>query len=100
MSTCLFIGSVGNRQYYEEVLKEIALQKLENHVTIIPGLPHESRDLINAYKAADCFILPSLHELSGMAVLEAWLPGCRCSRETGSPSPPHRTREERPALRS
>ncbi len=71
----LFIGSVGNRQYYEEVLKEIALQKLENHVTIIPGLPHESRDLINAYKAADCFILPSLHELSGMAVLEAWAAG-------------------------
>ncbi len=71
----LCIGNVTNQQYYEEVLKEIALQKLEDHITIIPGLPYDSKDLINAYKAADCFVLPSLHEPFGMVVLEAWAAG-------------------------
>lgn len=71
----LCIGNVTNDQYHEEVLKEIAIQKMEDHVTIIPGLPYDSPDLINAYKAADCFVLPSLHEPFGMVVLEAWASG-------------------------
>ncbi|MCF7933924.1 MAG: glycosyltransferase family 4 protein [Spirochaetia bacterium] len=71
----LCIGNVTSNQYYEEVLKEIAIQKLEDRITIIPGIPYESPDLINAYKAADCFVLPSLHEPFGMVVLEAWASG-------------------------
>ncbi len=71
----LCIGNVTNKQYHEEVLKEIALQKMEERVTIIPGLPYDSQDLINAYKAADCFVLPSIHEPFGMVVLEAWAAG-------------------------
>jgi len=71
----LCIGNVTDNQYYDKVLKEIAIQKLEDHVTIIPGLPYDGPDLINAYKAADCFVLPSLHEPFCMGVLEAWAAG-------------------------
>jgi glycosyltransferase involved in cell wall biosynthesis len=71
----VLIGSVVDRGYHDKLLKEISLQKLHSRVTIIPGLPYESQDMINAYKAADAYIQPSLYDGSGTAVLEAWAAG-------------------------
>lgn len=69
------IGGVTNKEYHQQLLKEVEREKLQEHVTIIPGLPYDSEDLLGAYKAADCFVLPSLHEPFGMVVLEAWAAG-------------------------
>ncbi|MDA3831981.1 MAG: glycosyltransferase family 4 protein [Spirochaetales bacterium] len=71
----LCIGNIADPSYYDRLLKEIALQKLQKRVTIIPGLPYDGQDLVNAYLAADCFVLPSLYEPFGMSVLEAWAAG-------------------------
>lgn len=43
--------------------------------TIIPGLAADSPELVDAYHAADCFVLPSLHEPFGIVLLEAWAAG-------------------------
>jgi glycosyltransferase involved in cell wall biosynthesis len=71
----VLIGTVADEQYHDKLLKEISLQKLHSRVTIIPGLPYESQDMINAYKAADAYIHPSLYDGTGTAVLEAWAAG-------------------------
>jgi glycosyltransferase involved in cell wall biosynthesis len=44
-------------------------------VTIIPGIPSDSPDLVDAYHAADVFLLPSVHEPFGIVILEAWSAG-------------------------
>ncbi|MGM0431930.1 MAG: glycosyltransferase family 4 protein [Spirochaetota bacterium] len=73
----LCIGSITDADYHAQLLKEISLQKLEKHTTIIPGLPlpYDSYDLVNAYHAADCLVFPSLYESFGMPILEAWAAG-------------------------
>ena len=40
-------------------------------MTVIPGMPPESVELLQAMKSAYCFILPSRHEPFGIAALEA-----------------------------
>ena len=46
-----------------------------NHVTIIRGLEAGSQELVDAYRAADLFLLPSIHEPFGIVILEAWAAG-------------------------
>lgn len=72
MMHTVIIGPPTAEQYYKELLKEIADAGLSNCFTVIPGLASDDPELIAAYKAADVFILPSLHEPFGIVVLEAW----------------------------
>jgi glycosyltransferase involved in cell wall biosynthesis len=44
-------------------------------VTIVPGIPWNSQELVDAYHAADVFLLPSIHEPFGIVILEAWSAG-------------------------
>ena len=39
---------------------------------MLHGFAYDDTALVDAYHAADCFVLPSLHEPFGMVVLEAW----------------------------
>lgn len=71
----LFVGNITNAEYYAQVTEEAEKNGTSEHITIIPGIPYASEDLPGAYHAADCFVLPSLHEPFGMVLLEAWASG-------------------------
>ena len=67
----LLIGPVTASWYLEELLTEARNAALKERVTVIPGLPPDSVELLQALKSAWCFILPSRHEPFGIAALEA-----------------------------
>lgn len=71
----LIVGSVTNGAYHEALQSMVKAQGLESAVTIVPGIPANSPELVNAYHAADLFLLPSLHEPFGIVILEAWSAG-------------------------
>ena len=67
----LLIGPVTAKWYLEEVIAEAENANLKKRLTVIPGLPPDSIELLQALKTAYCFILPSRHEPFGIAALEA-----------------------------
>lgn len=67
----LLIGPVTAQWYLDEVLFEAEKSRIKERVTVIPGLPPDSLELLQALKTAYCFILPSRHEPFGIAALEA-----------------------------
>ena len=67
----LLIGPVTAQWYLEELQSEAVRSGVENRLTVIPGLPPDSVELLQALKTAYCFILPSRHEPFGIAALEA-----------------------------
>jgi len=71
----VLIGSITGASYYQDLLQQIQSLGLSSSVTIVPGISYAGEELVNAYHAADIFVLPSLHEPFGMAVLEAWAAG-------------------------
>ncbi len=71
----LFVGNVTNPAYHEKLVALVKAADMEDHVTIIPGIPSDSSELVDAYHAADVFLLPSIHEPFGIVILEAWSAG-------------------------
>lgn len=69
------IGPVTNDSYFEQIKNDIKKTGLDRNITIIPGLAAGSRELTDAYHAADVFFLPSVHEPFGIVILEAWAAG-------------------------
>ena len=67
----LLIGPVTAQWYLDEILTEAERYNTKERLTIIPGLPPDSIELLQALKTAYCFILPSRHEPFGIAALEA-----------------------------
>jgi glycosyltransferase involved in cell wall biosynthesis len=67
----LLIGPVTAKWYYEELIALAEKYGIKERLTIIPGLPPDSVELLQALKTAYCFILPSRHEPFGIAALEA-----------------------------
>ena len=67
----LLIGPVTAQWYLDELLNEAAKLELCDRLTVIPGLPPDSIELLQALKTAHCFVLPSRHEPFGIAALEA-----------------------------
>ncbi|MCB9799664.1 MAG: glycosyltransferase family 4 protein [Candidatus Omnitrophica bacterium] len=84
----LFVGHVTNDPYYSELKRLIHEKKYEDWITMIPGFDAEGSDLVDAYHAADLFVLPSVHEPFGIVILEAWACGLPvlASRVGGIPS--------------
>ena len=69
------IGPVTVESYRERLVQEVSRQGLDGRVTLIPGIPGSSPELVDAYHAADIFCLPSRHEPFGIVILEAWAAG-------------------------
>lgn len=67
----LLIGPVTAAWYRDEILSEAEKTGVMDQLSIIPGLPPDDPALLQALKAAYCFILPSRHEPFGIAALEA-----------------------------
>jgi glycosyltransferase involved in cell wall biosynthesis len=84
----VLIGPVTVEAYGRELLDKINSAALHNNVTVLPGLPGGSKELVDAFHAADVFCLPSRHEPFGIVVLEAWAAGLPvvASRVGGIPS--------------
>ena len=71
----VLIGPVTVESYGMELLSKINDADIYNNVTVLPGLPGGSQELVDAFHAADIFCLPSRHEPFGIVVLEAWAAG-------------------------
>lgn len=84
----LIVGPVTNHEYHRQILQQIADGRLEDRVTVIPGVDSAGRELADVYHAADVFLLPSVHEPFGIVILEAWASGVpvAASRVGGIPS--------------
>ena len=72
----VLIGPVTHEAYAASLRQEIEARGLGHRVTLLPGAEPGSQTLVDAYHAADVFLLPSLHEPFGIVVLEAWAAGC------------------------
>jgi len=68
----LLIGAISSESYLQIIQNRIREMKLEDSITIIPELGAPSSELVEAYNAADCLVIPSIQEPFGTAVLEAW----------------------------
>jgi glycosyltransferase involved in cell wall biosynthesis len=71
----VLIGPVTNTDYNLSLSKEITALSLDRNVTLIRGLEASDPELVNAYHAANLFLLPSVHEPFGIVILEAWAAG-------------------------
>lgn len=71
----VLIGPETQPAYAEKLRQFIGENGLQPAVTFIPGLANDDPSLVQAYHAADVFVLPSRHEPFGIVVLEAWCAG-------------------------
>ena len=72
----VLIGPVTHDAYAAALRQEISERGLADRVSLVEGLEPGSPTLVDAYHAADVFLLPSLHEPFGIVLLEAWAAGC------------------------
>lgn len=69
------VGPATVEAYRDAVLAEAGRLGLGERVRLLGGLRPDDPLLVSAYKAAEFFVLPSLHEPFGIVVLEAWAAG-------------------------
>lgn len=71
----VLLGPVGYAAYKQEIEREIDALGIQHKVSLIDGLRPDDPMLASAFKAADLFVLPSVHEPFGIVILEAWAAG-------------------------
>jgi glycosyltransferase involved in cell wall biosynthesis len=71
----VFIGAEVVEAYGNQLRTSIHEAGLTHRITWIPGLPPGDPALPGAFRAASCFVLPSVHEPFGIVILEAWAAG-------------------------
>ncbi len=71
----VLLGPVAVEAYRQEIVAELERLQLGDRVRLIDGLRPDDPLLPSAYKAAQLFVLPSVHEPFGIVVLEAWAAG-------------------------
>jgi glycosyltransferase involved in cell wall biosynthesis len=68
----LMIGHVTDPNYRTELQWMIDQSACPGRIALIPGLDPSNNALVDAYHAADLFVLTSKHEPFGIVILEAW----------------------------
>ncbi len=71
----VLVGAATVEDYRDAVMAEIQRLGIGRKTTVLEGLRPDDPLLPGAYKAAELFVLPSLHEPFGIVVLEAWAAG-------------------------
>lgn len=71
----VLLGPTTNHDYQRKIEQQIQKNNLESRVILAGGRPPDHPDLLSAYKQADIFMLPSVHEPFGIVILEAWAAG-------------------------
>ena len=71
----VLIGPVTDEPYLEKLKQAAAQAGVADALCIVPGLAAGDPLLVDAYHAADVFLLPSMHEPFGIVILEAWAAG-------------------------
>lgn len=84
----VLLGPTTNPVYAATLRKRVTELGVEAQVVFTGGLPPDDTGLVDAYAAADLFVLPSIHEPFGIVILEAWAAGVPvlASRVGGIPS--------------
>ncbi len=71
----VLIGAEVVKSYGDKLREAIARTGMQERLLWIPGLAPDDPALPGAFRAADCFVLPSVHEPFGIVILEAWAAG-------------------------
>lgn len=84
----VLLGHPTRPDYRERLERDARESGLGERLHVIAGLPFTDPRLPAAYRAADAFVLPSVHEPFGIVILEAWAAGCPvvASRVGGIPT--------------
>ena len=69
------VGPVTSEWYRDELIAKAKTLGVMDRLEILPALPPESPELAAEFRAADIFVLPSMHEPFGIVALEAWAAG-------------------------
>ena len=69
------VGPVTQPDYAEELKRRAEELRVADRLTLVGALKPGSPELIEEYRSADVFVLPSRHEPFGIVVLEAWAAG-------------------------
>ncbi len=69
------VGPVTQEDYQEELERRAAELGVADRLAIVGALKPGSEELLEEYRRADAFVLPSRHEPFGIVVLEAWAAG-------------------------
>jgi glycosyltransferase involved in cell wall biosynthesis len=73
--TVRLVGPVTQVDYDAELRRRAAELQVEDRVAFVGALKPGSPELLEEYRKADVFVLPSRHEPFGIVVLEAWAAG-------------------------
>lgn len=71
----VIIGPETQPAYAAKLREFVGTHGLTGQVQLLPGLRNDHPELVQAFHAADVFVLPSMHEPFGIVVLEAWSAG-------------------------
>lgn len=69
------VGPVTQPDYLEELRTRATALGVSERLEVVGALKPGSRELLDEYRNADLFVLPSRHEPFGIVVLEAWAAG-------------------------
>lgn len=71
----VLIGSATDLDYFHKLTNRIGESRFADNIHLVGALPAGCQELINAYQAADLFLLTSIHEPFGIVILESWAAG-------------------------